>query len=353
MLMDDYPMNKTANVKLNMKTGIINLSHGSGGRAMTQLIEQLFLKEFDNNIINQQHDSAHIPVAAGRLAMATDSHVVSPLFFPGGDIGSLSVHGTVNDIAMSGAMPHYMAVSFIIEEGFPLSQLQCIVSSMGRAAREANVVIVTGDTKVVERGKGDGVFITTTGIGVIPPQVHIGAHRVQAGDKILLSGFIGDHGVAVMSQRENLQFDVDLHSDTASLHTLVQHMLEAVPDIHCLRDPTRGGLSAALNEIAEQAGVGMVIDEKTIPVKDAVVSACELLGLDALHVANEGKLVAICAADDAQDLLKAMKAHALGHDAVIIGEVIVDENHFVQLRTVFGGKRMIDWLHGEQLPRIC
>jgi hydrogenase expression/formation protein HypE len=285
--------------------------------------------------------------------VATDSHVVSPLFFPGGDIGCLSVHGTLNDVAMNGAKPLYLAAGFILEEGFPLADLKRIVESMAAASREAGVPIVTGDTKVVEQGKGDGVFITTTGVGVVPPGVTISGDRARPGDAILVSGTIGDHGVAIMSLRENLSFETTIESDTAALHGLVATMLEAVPTVRCLRDPTRGGLGTTLNEFARQSNVGMVIRESAIPVKPQVNAACEFLGLDPLYVANEGKLIAICPPEDADRLLAVMRAHPRGTDAALIGEVIADEHRFVQMETAFGGRRVVDWLTGEQLPRIC
>jgi hydrogenase expression/formation protein HypE len=287
------------------------------------------------------------------MVMATDSHVVSPLFFPGGDIGCLAVHGTINDVAMAGARPLYLAAGFILEEGFPLAQLQRIVLSMAGAAREAGVPVITGDTKVVERGKGDGVFIATTGIGVVPPGLDISGDRARPGDRVIVSGTIGDHGVAVMSFRENLSFGTTIRSDTAALHGLVAAMLQAVPGIHCLRDPTRGGLATTLNEFARQSGVGIRLAESAIPVRPQVNAACELLGLDPLYVANEGKLVAVCAAQDSERLVAAMRAHPLGREAVQIGEVIEDAHHFVQMQTSFGGTRLVDWLSGEQLPRIC
>lgn len=338
---------------LDLKHGVVELSHGGGGRAMAQLIEELFLAAFDNEWLRAQDDGAHLTVPPGRLAMATDSHVVSPLFFPGGDIGCLSVHGTINDVAMTGARPLYLAATFILEEGFPLTDLQKIVESMARAAKQASVPIVTGDTKVVERGKGDGVFITTTGIGVIPDGVDISAHRAQPGDVLLLSGALGDHGLAVLAQRENLRFDAPIESDTAALHTLVAAMVAAVPGLHCLRDLTRGGLGSAVNEIAQQSRVGMRLREAAIPVHEPVRALCEFLGLDPLYVANEGKLLAICPAAFAETLLAVMHAHPLGREAAMIGEVVADPQHFVEMETVFGGRRLVDWLSGEQLPRIC
>jgi hydrogenase expression/formation protein HypE len=279
--------------------------------------------------------------------------VVSPLFFPGGDIGSLSVHGTINDVAMAGAVPLYLAAAFVLEEGFPLADLQRIVASMAQASRVAGVPVVTGDTKVVEQGKGDGVFITTTGVGVVPAGVDIAGDRARPGDAIIVSGTLGDHGVAIMSVRENLSFETSIASDSAALHGLVADMVAAVPGIHCLRDPTRGGLATTLNEIARQSHCGMVIRERDLPIRAQVNAACEFLGLDPLYVANEGKLVAIVAPADAARLLAVMRAHPLGKDSALIGEVIEDRHGFVQMETSFGGRRNVDWLTGEQLPRIC
>jgi hydrogenase expression/formation protein HypE len=338
---------------LDFRQGRVDMTHGAGGRAMAQLIDELFLAAFDNPLLRQLNDQACFAVPAGRLVMATDSHVVTPLFFAGGDIGCLSVHGTVNDVAMAGARPLYLSAGFILEEGFPLGDLKRIVDSMAAAAREAGVPIVTGDTKVVEQGKGDGVFITTTGIGVVPAGVDIRGDRARPGDKVIVSGHIGDHGVTILSQRENLSFATSLRSDTAALHTLVAAMVEAVPDIHCLRDPTRGGLATTLNEFAAQSQVGIVLEEDAIPVREEVKGACEFLGLDPLYVANEGKLIAICAPEDAERLLETMREHPQGRHAAVIGEVTEDPHHFVQMVTTFGGRRMVDWLTGEQLPRIC
>jgi hydrogenase expression/formation protein HypE len=338
---------------LDLKHGRVDLSHGSGGRAMAQLVEQLFLEAFDNEWLRQRNDQARFAVPAGRMVMSTDSHVVSPLFFPGGDIGSLAVHGTINDVAMSGAQPLYLAAGFILEEGFPLADLKRIVTSKAHAAKDAGVPVITGDTKVVEQGKGDGVFVTTTGVGFVPEGVEISGDRARPGDCILVSGTIGDHGMAIMSQRESLSFVSDIVSDSAALHTLVAAMVEAVPGIHCLRDPTRGGLATTLNEIAAQSGVGMMLDESAIRVEPQVAAACEFLGLDPLYVANEGKLVAICAPEDAERLLAAMRAHPQGERAAVIGEVIADDHRFVQMKTGFGGRRIVDWLAGDQLPRIC
>jgi hydrogenase expression/formation protein HypE len=339
--------------KLDLMNGRIDMSHGSGGKAMAQLVDEVFVKAFTNPLLEQRNDQAMFEVAAGRMVVTTDSYVVSPLFFPGGDIGSLAVHGTVNDIAMAGAKPLYLTAGFIIEEGFALKDLDRIVMSMAEAARAAGVAIVTGDTKVVERGKGDGVFINTTGIGVVPPGVSPSGDRARPGDAVLVSGTVGDHGVAVMSTREGLSFETSILSDSAALHGLVAAMVAAVPGIHVMRDPTRGGLATTLNEIAHQSGVGMVLNEAAVPVREEVAAACELLGLDPLYVANEGKLLAICAPEDAETLLTVMKSHPLGADAAIIGTVREDSHRFVQLETAFGGKRIVDWLAGEQLPRIC
>lgn len=342
---------------LDIKHGRIDMNHGAGGRASAQLIEEVFARAFDNEALRQGNDGAllGLPPAGQRLVMATDGHVISPLFFAGGDIGCLAVHGTLNDVAMLGATPFALSASFILEEGFPLADLKRIVDSMAAAAREAGVPIVTGDTKVVEQGKGDGVFISTTGLGWVPVARSIGGANAKPGDVVLISGTIGDHGVAVLSQRESLAFDTQIVSDTAALHTLVAAMLAAVPEgsVHVLRDPTRGGLGTTLNEITRQSGVGMLLQEAAIPMQPQVEAACELLGLDPLYIANEGKLVAICAPEVAEALLAAMRAHPLGQQAARIGTITVDEHHFVQMATRFGGKRVVDWLSGEPLPRIC
>ncbi|MBK8906499.1 MAG: hydrogenase expression/formation protein HypE [Rhodospirillales bacterium] len=331
---------------------------------MAQLIAEMFARHFDNTWLAGQHDAATVPLengaphggaphGVGRIVVSTDGFVISPLFFPGGDIGSLAVHGTVNDVAMAGARPLYLTCGMIIEEGFALADLDAIVRSMAAAARAAGVTIVAGDTKVVERGKGDGIFITTTGIGVAPDGVDISADRACPGDAVLISGSIGDHGVAVLSKREDLRFETELLSDSAALNGLVADMVAAVPGIHVLRDPTRGGLAAVLNEIAMASGIGITVREDAIPIADAVRGACELLGLDPLYVPNEGKLVAFCAAADADRLLSVMLAHPLGRHARIIGACTEDPHRFVQMETSFGGTRIVDWLAGEQLPRIC
>ncbi|TBW40115.1 hydrogenase expression/formation protein HypE [Siculibacillus lacustris] len=342
---------------MDVKSGRVDLSHGAGGRASAQLIDEIFRDAFSNAWLDQGNDQAafDVPlVPGGRMVMATDAHVITPLFFPGGDIGSLAVHGTINDVAVGGAVPLHLAVSFIVEEGFPLADLKRIADSMGRASREAGVPIVTGDTKVVERGKADGVFITTTGIGVLAPGVELSGDRARPGDVVLLSGSIGDHGVAIMASRENLGFETAIVSDSAALHRLTAAMVAAGgTGLKLMRDPTRGGLAATLNEIATQSRVGIRIAEEALPIKAQVVAACELLGLDPLNVANEGKLVAVVEAGAAEAVLAAMRADPLGREAVAIGEVIEDDRSFVQMTTSFGGGRIVDWLTGEQLPRIC
>jgi len=339
--------------RLDIAGGSIDMTHGSGGRATAQLVSELFARHFSNELLAQGNDGASFDVAAGRMVMSTDGHVVSPLFFPGGDIGALSVHGTINDVAMMGARPLYLSAAFIIEEGYPLRDLERIVKSMAEASRLACVPIVTGDTKVVEKGNADGVFITTTGIGIVPPGIEVSGDKAKPGDKIILSGSIGDHGIAILSKRANLEFETEIVSDTAALHGLVADMLAAVPSLRCLRDPTRGGLGTTLNEIAHQSRVGMRLIEHAIPIKPEVRAACELLGLDPLYIANEGKLISVCPPDCADTLLAAMTQNPLGRDAAIIGEVVSDSNGFVQMETEFGGNRIVDWLVGEQLPRIC
>jgi hydrogenase expression/formation protein HypE len=337
----------------------IVLGHGSGGKLTAELIDKVFLPAFKNPVLEKLDDQAVVTINGTRLAFTTDSFVVTPIFFPGGDIGRLAVHGTVNDLAMSGARPLYLAAAFILEEGLAADDLKRVVESMRAAAEEAGVQFVTGDTKVVNRGKGDQIFITTTGIGVIEDGLNISAERAQPGDKIILSGYVGDHGMAIMSQREGLEFEGVIESDCASLHGLVASMLETPsPDgagdfLHCLRDPTRGGVATTLNEIAKRAGVGMVVREQSIPVRESVKGACEVLGLDPLYVANEGKLIAIVAPERAEDVVRQMRRHRLGQDAAIIGEVVVDHPGMVLMKTEIGGTRVLDVMFGEQLPRIC
>jgi hydrogenase expression/formation protein HypE len=294
-----------------------------------------------------------VNVNGQRLAITTDSFVVKPLFFPGGDIGSLAVHGTVNDLAMGGATPLFLSAAFILEEGLAMEQLSRVVSSMHQAAEAAGVQIVTGDTKVVEKGKGDGLFINTTGVGVVPGSVDLSADRARPGDKVLLSGSIGEHGIAILAQREGLEFETTIESDSAALHTLVAGMLQVTREIRCMRDPTRGGVSSTLNEIAEQSRVGIELEERAIPVREEVRGACELLGLDPLYVANEGKLIAIVAPKVAEELLQAMRRHPLGSNAQIIGTVTQNNPGLVTIRTAFGTTRIVDMLAGDQLPRIC
>ena len=336
----------------------IVLGHGSGGKLTAELIDKIFRPAFTNPILDKLDDQAVIQVNGTRLAFTTDSFVVTPIFFPGGDIGRLAVNGTVNDLAMSGARPLYLAAAFILEEGLAADDLRRVVESMRDAANEAGVLLVTGDTKVVNRGKGDQVFITTTGLGVIDGPVEISADRARPGDKIILSGFIGDHGMAVMSQRENLEFEGAIESDCAPLHSLVNVMLEVtgregLPAIHCLRDPTRGGVATTLNEIAGQSRVGMLLQERDIPVRETVQGACEILGLDPLYVANEGKLIAIVAAEAADEIVQRMRQHPLGGEAAVIGEVVADHAGMVLMKTEIGGTRVLDVMFGEQLPRIC
>jgi len=330
------------------------LAHGGGGRLTQMLIERMFLPAFHNPALETLHDGAVLEVEGVRLAFTTDSFVVSPLFFPGGDIGELAVNGTVNDLAMCGARPLYLSLGFILEEGFPMEDLWRVVRSIQGAAQEAGVEVATGDTKVVERGKGDGVFINTTGMGLIPSGIHVSPQRVRPGDVVLISGAIAIHGIAILSVREGLEFETTLESDTAPLNGLVEALLRAVgPQVHVLRDPTRGGLSSALNEIAASAGVGIVLEEVRIPLWDEVKGACEILGLDPLYVANEGKCLAIVAAEVAEAALEAMRSHPLGREAAIIGQVVEEYPGTVVLRSRVGGKRVVDMLSGEQLPRIC
>lgn len=340
--------------RIDFARGRVDMTHGAGGKATAQLVDELFAAAFDNRYLGQKNDQAVLEPQSGRLVFTTDSYVVSPVFFPGGDIGSLAVHGTINDLAMGGARPLALSAGFILEEGFALADLKRVVDSMAAAARGAGVPIATGDTKVVERGKADGIFINTSGIGVAAAMGPVpSGDRARAGDVVLVSGTLGDHGVAIMSKRESLSFETEIVSDSAPLHRLVADMLAAVPDVHVLRDPTRGGFATTLNEIAHQSGVGFHLRERDIPVRPQVAAACELLGIDPLYVANEGKLLAICAAADAERLLAAIRANSLGRDAAIVGTVIDDEERFVQLQTQFGGSRILDWLTADQLPRIC
>lgn len=331
----------------------IVIGHGSGGKLTSQLIEGIFLPAFSNPLLAKLDDQAVLQLNGSRLAFTTDSFVVTPIFFPGGDIGHLAVNGTVNDLAMSGARPVYLSAAFILEEGLATDDLRRVVASMADAAREAGVQLVAGDTKVVNRGKGDKLFITTTGIGIIERPVNISADRAEPGDRVILSGYIGDHGMAIMSQRENLEFEGTIESDTAPLHGLVAAMLEATERIHCLRDATRGGVATVLHEIAERSRAGMYLRETEIPVHDTVKGACEILGLDPLYVANEGKLVAVVPGSDAEAVLERMRGHRFGRDATVIGEVVAEHPGMVLMKTEIGGTRVLDTLFGEQLPRIC
>jgi hydrogenase expression/formation protein HypE len=331
----------------------IVLAHGSGGKVSQDLIQKIVLPQFRNALLEPLHDGATFSVNGTRLAFSTDSYVVSPIFFPGGDIGKLAVHGTVNDLAMCGARPLHLSVGFILEEGLPLDDFWKIVQSMRQAADAAGVTLVTGDTKVVDRGKADKIFINTSGIGVVPEGVNIAPKRAQPGDKIIVSGALAVHGIAIMSVRENLEFETEIASDTAPLNGLVEAIFAATQDVHVLRDPTRGGLSSALCEISQAAEVGMLIEEARIPIDEEVRGACEILGLDPLYVANEGKLVAIVPANVADPVLAAMRAHPLGAQSAIIGEVTADHAGFVLMKTRVGGTRVVDMLAGEQLPRIC
>jgi hydrogenase expression/formation protein HypE len=337
----------------------ILLGHGSGGQLTADLIQQLFVPGFGSDVLGALEDQATVSLSSGngikspRVAFTTDAFVVRPLFFPGGDIGRLAVHGTVNDLAVGGARPLFLSAAFILEEGLPLADLQRIVASMRSACREAGVALVTGDTKVVDRGKGDGVFITTSGIGLVPEGRSLSIHGARPGDRILLSGSVGDHGIAIMSVREGLEFETVLESDTAPLNGLTEVILAACPQTRCMRDPTRGGLSSALNELAAASQVGVTLDEAAIPVPPEVKGACEMLGLDPLYVANEGKLIAVVPPEDAGRVLDAMRAHPLGRDAALIGEVVADHAGLVILRSRVGGERVVTLLTGEQLPRIC
>ena len=329
------------------------LGHGSGGRLSTELLQRVFMPAFQSLALDSLNDQALVDVDGVRLALTTDSFVVNPLFFPGGDIGSLAVYGTINDLAMGGAEPLFLSAAFILEEGLLLATLEQVVASFSRAAQEAGVAVITGDTKVVEKGKGDGLFINTSGIGRVPPGINLSADQARPGDCILLSGSIGEHGIAILSQRQGLEFESPIRSDCAPLHRLVAAMLAASPAIRCMRDPTRGGVSSALNEIAAQSRVGMELEESAIPIQEAVRGACELLGLDPLYVANEGKLVAIVDAAQAERILAAMRAHPLGQQARIIGRVTESNPGLVMMRTPLGTTRIVDMLSGDQLPRIC
>ncbi len=334
----------------------IVMGHGSGGKMMNDLIRHLFAAEFQNDLLGQLADATVLESLGsdgGRLAFSTDSFVVSPLFFPGSDIGELAVNGTVNDLAMSGAHPLFLSAGFILEEGLPMETLGRIVASMGRACKAAGVTLAAGDTKVVNKGHGDGVYINTSGIGVIPSGVQIAPNRARPGDAVLVSGTMGDHGIAIMSVREGLQFETAIESDTTPLNGLVEAMLSVTKEIHCLRDATRGGLAAVLNELAEASAMGIEFEETRVPVRPAVRAACEMLGLDPFYIANEGKLVAIVAQEVAEEVLEAMQAHPAGKEATLIGRVVEEHPGMVVARTAIGGSRVVDLPAGELLPRIC
>lgn len=329
------------------------LAHGGGGRLMHNLIEKMFSAAFANDILQQDHDSAQIELSGNKIAFTTDSYVVKPLFFPGGDIGSLAINGTVNDLAMSGAVPKYLSLGLIIEEGFPMNDLWRVVQSISSAAKAAGIKIVTGDTKVVDKGKGDGIFINTSGVGMIEHKLPISPKSIKKGDVIILNGDIGRHGIAIMAEREGLEFESKILSDCAPLNGIVSGIINAGIDVHCMRDLTRGGLSSSLNELASSAGVEITIDENKVPVNEDVRGACEILGFDPMYVANEGKFIAIVSEKDADKCLALMKSHEAGIDSEIIGFVSGDTESIVKLRSRIGTMRILDMLSGEQLPRIC
>jgi hydrogenase expression/formation protein HypE len=331
---------------------LITLAHGAGGKATRDLVEALFLEELGNDALSLLGDAAVVP-GATRLALSTDAYVVHPLEFPGGNIGELAVNGTVNDLAMVGAQPLWLTAGFVIEEGFPVADLRRIVASLGAAARAAGVAVVAGDTKVVERGKADGLYVTTAGVGTVAEGVDLGPQHIRPGDRVLLSGTLADHGMAVMVARGDLQLEAEIESDTAAVHELAAALVSLGPALRWLRDPTRGGLATALNELAEAAGVAVVLDENALPVRPAVKAACEILGIDPLYVANEGKLIAIVAPEAADEALAALRAHLLGRDAVLLGEVRAEPAGLVLLNTTLGGSRIVDMLVGDPLPRIC
>ncbi|HLG98381.1 MAG TPA: hydrogenase expression/formation protein HypE [Bryobacteraceae bacterium] len=331
----------------------VSLGHGSGGKLSAELMRDVFLPAFRNETLERLEDQATVKLGNVQIAMTTDSFVVKPLFFRGGDIGSLAVHGTVNDLAMGGATPLFLSVAFIIEEGLPMETLRRVTASLGRAASACGVQVITGDTKVVDKGSGDGVFINTTGLGLTPEGLYLSAGAARPGDAVILSGFIGDHGIAILAEREGLEFETQVESDSAPLHTLVAQMLETTRAIRCLRDPTRGGVSSSLNEIAAQSQVGILLEEEAIPVRDEVRGACEMLGLDPLYVANEGKLLAIVDPSDADKLVATMRRHPPGLEARQIGIVTESDRGWVTMRTVLGTTRIVDMLAGDQLPRIC
>jgi hydrogenase expression/formation protein HypE len=339
------------------------LGHGSGGKLSAELIQQVFLRGWEHTSLTALEDQATLDLAqnwqptngtkAPRIAFTTDSFVVRPLFFPGGDIGKLAIHGTVNDLAVGGAVPLYLSAAYILEEGLPIDDLKRIVASMRGACEQASVMLVTGDTKVVDRGKGDGVFITTAGVGIVPAHRRLSIRAARPGDRVLISGTLGDHGIAILSVREGIEFETVLESDTAPLSSLTEAMLNVCPAIRCMRDPTRGGLASAINELATSSNVGVRLHEAAVPIRREVHGACEMLGLDPLYVANEGKLMAIVPPKDAEAVLATMRNHPLGRNSAIIGEVVDDHPGLVVLKSLIGGERVVSMLAGEQLPRIC
>jgi hydrogenase expression/formation protein HypE len=335
------------------KDAVVTLAHGSGGKATRALVEEVFVAQFDNLLLAPLGDSALLEIDGVRLAFTTDSYVVKPIFFPGGDIGDLAVNGTINDLAVAGARPVALSAGFVIEEGFAVADLRRVAWSMARAASVAGVPIATGDTKVVERGAADGLYVTTAGVGVIPGGVELGPQRVRPGDRVLVSGTIGDHGMAVVVARGDLQLEVDLHSDTASVHELTYALLELGDAVRWMRDPTRGGLATTLNELAQAAGVSVVLDEASLPLRPAVVGTCEILGIDPLYVACEGRVVVVVAPEACDAALAALRSRPLGATATIVGEIRADPEGFVLLDTSLGGSRIVDMLVGDPLPRIC
>jgi hydrogenase expression/formation protein HypE len=339
--------------RARLRDELVTLAHGAGGKATRALVEAVFVEALDNPALAPLADAAVLDVEGRRLAFTTDSYVVTPIFFPGGDIGDLAVNGTVNDLAVSGASPLALSAAFVIEEGFPVADLRRIAASMARAAAAAGVPVATGDTKVVERGKADGLYITTSGVGVLPPQLTLGPERVQEGDRVLVSGTIGDHGTAVLVARGELDLEVDLASDTAPVHGLVQSLLELGESVRWMRDPTRGGLATALNELTGQSGLAVRLDEASLPLRPGVVGTCEILGIDPVYVACEGRLVAVVAEQATETALGILRAHPLGADAAVVGEVRAEPGGLVVMATAFGGTRIVDMLVGDPLPRIC
>ena len=336
-----------------LRDEVVTLAHGAGGKATRALVEGLFVEQLGNDVLEQLADAAVTEAGGGRIALTTDSYVVTPLVFPGGDIGELAVNGTVNDLAMVGARPLFLTAGFVVEEGFAVADLRRIAASMARAARAAGVMVIAGDTKVVERGKADGLFICTAGLGAVPEGVELGPERVERGDRVLVSGTIGDHGMAVMMARGGLALEADLRSDTAAVHELAASLIGLGDGLRFMRDPTRGGVATALNELAVASGKAVVLDERSLPVRPEVAGACEILGIDPLYVANEGKLLAIVSARAADEALVLLRAHELGRDAALAGEVRDEPEGMVLLETSVGGSRIVDMLVGDPLPRIC